>query len=327
MRSQHSRTIPFGPEEDGTQDRYRSQGAERGITGADYRRSRGNWDDDVEGGRGTGQDTHRGWSDPGLPHADSWRRGREDFERSGPGGNPDERGEMFARARSGARHEGEAEHPMQQRYAGYGGYNGPSGNFPGRDSGRDDYGYGWNRAHTGERFESSNDESERFYPQGGGRQGGSREQGHDEGRAWPWRAPSDETGQGRASHGAPHADIHRERKGPKGYARSDERIREFICERLAQQHRLDVSDVSVSVSDGCVTLEGTVPDRGMKHAIEDAADGCWGVKDVENRIRVASHLRGIQALGGDDVGRTMSESASEVLSGDAAAGSPRKAKG
>ncbi|GAA5234920.1 BON domain-containing protein [Verticiella sediminum] len=73
---------------------------------------------------------------------------------------------------------------------------------------------------------------------------------------------------------------------PKGYERSDERIREDVCEHLSRAYRLDVSDVSVAVADGVVTLDGTVPVRGMKHAIEDIADDCVGVKDVENRIKV-----------------------------------------
>lgn len=81
-------------------------------------------------------------------------------------------------------------------------------------------------------------------------------------------------------------DLSRERKGPKGYTRSDERIREMLCERLTHEEDLEVSDVSVDVKDGKVTLEGTVPDRYMKHHIEDLADSCWGVKDVENRLRV-----------------------------------------
>jgi osmotically-inducible protein OsmY len=76
--------------------------------------------------------------------------------------------------------------------------------------------------------------------------------------------------------------------GPKGYRRSDERIREDICERLWHAAHLDVGDVSVDVKDGVVHLEGTVPHRSMKHRIEDVAAGCRGVKDVENRVRVVS---------------------------------------
>ncbi|MDR8802283.1 hypothetical protein FEP89_03022 [Burkholderia multivorans] len=78
----------------------------------------------------------------------------------------------------------------------------------------------------------------------------------------------------------------RGRRGPKGYTRSDERIREDVCERLAHALDIDVSDVSVQVSDGRVELDGTVPTRWMKHAIEDIADDCMCVRDVENRVRV-----------------------------------------
>ncbi|HIE4198751.1 TPA: BON domain-containing protein, partial [Burkholderia cenocepacia] len=78
----------------------------------------------------------------------------------------------------------------------------------------------------------------------------------------------------------------RHRRGPKGYTRSDERIREDVCERLAHALEIDVSDVTVQVRDGRVELDGTVPARWMKHDIEDLADGCMGVQDVENRVRV-----------------------------------------
>ncbi|WP_233622795.1 BON domain-containing protein [Burkholderia seminalis] len=81
-------------------------------------------------------------------------------------------------------------------------------------------------------------------------------------------------------------DAMRRRRGPKGYTRSDERIREDVCERLAHALDIDVSDVTVLVNDGCVQLDGTVPARWMKHDIEDLADGCMGVRDVENRVRV-----------------------------------------
>ncbi|MET1531845.1 BON domain-containing protein [Burkholderia sola] len=81
-------------------------------------------------------------------------------------------------------------------------------------------------------------------------------------------------------------DALRHRRGPKGYTRSDERIREDVCERLAHALEIDVSDVAVQVKEGRVELDGTVPARWMKHDIEDLADGCLGVRDVENRVRV-----------------------------------------
>lgn len=80
---------------------------------------------------------------------------------------------------------------------------------------------------------------------------------------------------------------HSPRRMPKGYRRTDERIREDVCERLGRSG-LDVADVSVDVAAGRVTLQGTVDDRRAKHAIEDCADACMGVEDVDNRIRVRS---------------------------------------
>jgi osmotically-inducible protein OsmY len=77
-----------------------------------------------------------------------------------------------------------------------------------------------------------------------------------------------------------------QRRGPKGYQRSDDRIREEIYEQLIQREHLDAEEVTVTVKDGNVTLEGTVPERRMKHEIEDIADQCIGVKDVDNKIRV-----------------------------------------
>ena len=76
------------------------------------------------------------------------------------------------------------------------------------------------------------------------------------------------------------------RTGPKGYKRSDDRICEDLCEHLMDIGDIDSSDVSVTVRDGCVLLEGTVPQRSMKYEIEDIAATTLGVTDVENNIRV-----------------------------------------
>ncbi|TPQ25354.1 BON domain-containing protein, partial [Cupriavidus pinatubonensis] len=74
--------------------------------------------------------------------------------------------------------------------------------------------------------------------------------------------------------------------GPRGYVRSDERIHDDLCSRLAYSDRLDVHDVEVTVSGGVVALSGTVEDRWQKYCIEEIADHVLGVKDVDNRIRV-----------------------------------------
>lgn len=76
--------------------------------------------------------------------------------------------------------------------------------------------------------------------------------------------------------------------GPKNYTRSDERLTEEINERLTDDDDLDATDLTVRVSNGKVTLEGNVDQRWMKHRAEDIADGCIGVKEVDNRIQVTS---------------------------------------
>lgn len=76
------------------------------------------------------------------------------------------------------------------------------------------------------------------------------------------------------------------RSGPRGYTRTDERIRDEICERLTFTTGIDVREVSVDVDNGKVTLGGTVRTRGQKYDIEDLADNTFGVTEVENNIRV-----------------------------------------
>jgi len=76
--------------------------------------------------------------------------------------------------------------------------------------------------------------------------------------------------------------------GPKGYVRTDERIREDVCDRLMGYDRLDCSDIEVTAENGEVTLSGTVASRWAKHAAEDIAADVLGVKDVHNRLRVQS---------------------------------------
>jgi len=74
-------------------------------------------------------------------------------------------------------------------------------------------------------------------------------------------------------------------KSPKGYKRSDERIREDVIDRIVDQG-LDASEVEVTVKDGEVTLAGSVTQRLWKHRMEDIADQVSGVKDVHNQIKV-----------------------------------------
>ncbi|AUN99251.1 BON domain-containing protein [Bacteriovorax stolpii] len=75
-------------------------------------------------------------------------------------------------------------------------------------------------------------------------------------------------------------------KGPKGYKRSDDRIKEEVCETLARNPRIDASDIEVKVEEACVTLSGTVESKEIKRAAEMAIENLSGVDDVKNEIRV-----------------------------------------
>ncbi len=95
-----------------------------------------------------------------------------------------------------------------------------------------------------------------------------------------------DTGAGSAGdwHGTPRE---RARRAPKGYTRSDERILEDLVERFAADALADVRDVTVQIQGGRAVLAGTVPHRAIKHRIEDIVDGCPGVSEIDNRIRVS----------------------------------------
>ena len=77
-------------------------------------------------------------------------------------------------------------------------------------------------------------------------------------------------------------------KAPKGYERSDERLREIICERLTDDPRIDPGDVTIAVTGRSVVLSGTVDSRRTKYEIEELVDRCGAVTDIDNRLRIAS---------------------------------------
>jgi len=75
-------------------------------------------------------------------------------------------------------------------------------------------------------------------------------------------------------------------RGPAGYTRSDERIREDVNDKLTEDWRVDARAVEVSVASGEVTLDGTVASREQKRRAEDVVDSLSGVKHVQNNLRV-----------------------------------------
>ena len=96
-----------------------------------------------------------------------------------------------------------------------------------------------------------------------------------------WRVPGPHTG-----------------RGPRGYQRSDERIREEINERLTAHGLIDATDIECRVVNGEVTLTGFVDSRAAKRAARDLAEDTYGVRDLHNELRIRSHATD------DGVGRT-----------------------
>jgi osmotically-inducible protein OsmY len=75
-------------------------------------------------------------------------------------------------------------------------------------------------------------------------------------------------------------------KGPKGYSRSDDKIRDDINDKLYHDSHVDAGDIDVTVNDGEVTLTGTVDSKDTKRRAEDLAEDVTGVKNVSNNLKV-----------------------------------------
>ncbi|HEY1112164.1 MAG TPA: BON domain-containing protein [Chitinophagaceae bacterium] len=120
---------------------------------------------------------------------------------------------------------------------------------------------------------------------GRGRSGGDRDwwdRGRDEVASWL----GDEDAEHRRRldeerTGGPHRG-----KGPKGYRRSEERIREDACDRLTEDDYVDATDIQVQLEGEDVVLSGTVHSRAEKRRAEDLVERVSGVRNVENRLRV-----------------------------------------
>ena len=152
--------------------------------------------------------------------------------------------------------------------------------------GRSNFGSGQSeRGSEGSRMGSSSGVGYRGY-------GGEGSYGSQSG----WREPSGEGQQYGSSSG--YSQGQHRGKGPKNYQRSDERVKEMLCERLHDDPEIDASEVTVSVQGGTITLEGTVDSRRTKNAIEDVAEQI-GSQDVQNNLRVqkAGERSGMETSG------------------------------
>lgn len=78
-------------------------------------------------------------------------------------------------------------------------------------------------------------------------------------------------------------------KGPKGFKRSDERIREDVCQALFESPEVDASDIEVDVREGHVYLKGVVESREAKTRAEFLAERVYGIFDVHNELKIHKH--------------------------------------
>jgi len=173
-------------------------------------------------------------------------------------------------------------------------------------SGTSNYGrsnFGSGRANRDESFSSG-----RSGPMGSGQgYGGYGGQGSYGSQGWSsqggWREPYGE-GQQSGSSSEYSQGQHRG-KGPKNFQRSDERVKELLCERLHDDPEIDASEVTVSVQGGKITLEGTVDSRRTKNAIEDVAEQI-GSQEVQNNLRVQKQgeRSGMETAGKSATGRS-----------------------
>lgn len=75
-------------------------------------------------------------------------------------------------------------------------------------------------------------------------------------------------------------------RGPRGYRRSDDRIKEDVCQCLTDDDHIDATNIDVTVNDREVLLSGTVQTRAEKRHAEDVIEHLPGVRDVINNLRV-----------------------------------------
>ena len=180
------------------------------------------------------------------------------YGQGGPEGDRDYRGRGYG---SDYLHGGyDPDNDYRRDMSGYGGGGRGMGSIPGA-SGRseDDDRRGGD---SSQRFHSDEDRP------AGDEQGGSETSGHG------------------GDAGTTLMAIHRGR-GPKGYIRSDNRIREDVCDRLTDDPDIDASEIDVRVANGEVTLTGTVTDRTAKRHADNLAERIGGVRHVQNNLRVS----------------------------------------
>ena len=79
-------------------------------------------------------------------------------------------------------------------------------------------------------------------------------------------------------------------KGPKNWDKSDEKIREEVCETLYMNRLVDASDIEVEVRNAEVFLNGWVNSRDEKKEVEECLEALYGIKEIRNELHVRNRL-------------------------------------
>lgn len=111
---------------------------------------------------------------------------------------------------------------------------------------------------------------------------------HEEGR---WRDDARNVGRSREARETDHPGTQSgpySGRGPRGWHRTPERLREAVCDALAMDGGVDATDIEVAIDGHEVTLIGTVSDRAQKRRAEQVVDSIEGIRDVHNQLRIAS---------------------------------------
>jgi hypothetical protein len=166
-------------------------------------------------------------------------------------------------------YEWNSEAPRGEGYREYGDRYGRSSSSPGD---RERAAASTDRPFRGAAFQPYARGSQEFGPEGYGSASYATTRARQTQSSERWRVPGPHVG-----------------RGPKGYERSVERMREEINDRLTAHGLVDATDVEVRIERGEVTLTGFVDSRDAKRAAEDCAEDVQGVREVHNHLRIRSH--------------------------------------
>lgn len=311
----------------------RGQGMQGQGYGQSYDRDMRDYSDRSMGGMGRSYSEDQGRYRGGMSGGQDY--GRQGMGQGyGPGYGQDDRSSGMGPQGYGQRGMGQGGYSQSQSY-GSSGDDSRSGQRGGMSSGRDEYSYGQSSSGMGgQGYSSQSSYGSQGMGQGYGSQmGGQSYGGQGMGMSGMGRDYGSSTSmdmgsmgmQGGYGQGYGQSQSYGQSgmgsgqqgyrgRGPKGYQRSDDRIKEAVSDALEDADHVDAENIDVQVQNGEVTLTGTVSDRVQKRRAEECVEHLRGVKDVHNQLRVQ------QQSGMSSYGSQMAQSGQGSQSGRGAMG-------